>query len=86
MENVSRTFERCGAIDCGANHREGNKRFRVSIRKNGPRYAVQRHVFFPQKGEVEVEYSGSLRDCIAHVKQSYGYEDKFSEKLGGEKT
>jgi hypothetical protein len=86
MMMVTRTYAPHVVLDCGAHHREGNKRFRVSIMKNGSRYTVNRHVFFPQNGEMEVEYSGSLMDCIDHVNQKYGHEYEFNRKLGGERT
>lgn len=68
-------------VDCGANHRDGSKKIRVSISKKGSKYAVHRHIFFPQNGGTKVEFTGSLLDCINHVDQNYRHEDNKNQEV-----
>jgi len=74
-------FERGGEVDCGACHRDGAKRFRVSIREKFSQYEVYRHYHYPfsEEGREEIEFSGSLKECVEHVNRHYGYEDEIEE-------
>ncbi|RMF89745.1 MAG: hypothetical protein D6733_05635 [Methanobacteriota archaeon] len=63
-------------VDCGVCHNERGERIRVSISKSGSKHAVHRHTFFPQKGGTEVEFTGSLFDCIDYVERKYRHNMK----------
>ncbi len=77
---ISQSGVDCGVeVDCGAAYREGNKMFRVLIRKHGSRYAVHKQVFYPKSSKDRVEYSGSLRDCIYHVRRNYSIKEGLDD-------
>jgi hypothetical protein len=59
-------------IDCGSDYLEGSSMFRLSIKKTGPSFEVQKHVFLPLREDVEVEFSGDLCGCIQYVACRYG--------------
>lgn len=66
--------------ECGECYHDGGRMFRISIKKHGSAYRVHKHIFHPQKLLEEVDHSGSLTECITHVKHKYEDKEIFSDE------
>ncbi len=79
MELIHTRFEDA-ETECGECYHDGNNMFRVSIRKHGSGYRVHKHIFYPHRSVEEVDHSGSLTECINHVKNNYEDKNLFTEE------